>query len=117
MCTRKANVYPKLHKSTKSKIAGMSRPLIAVLHSNKDRRKMHFNSMIEQSSPSKILLFHSRHMFHIINCGITSQTDADLCRPAPLNQQASNSTTCLGIIQEIPNKLNTKDHKSEAKGQ
>ena len=38
-CTRKAKVYPKLHKSNKSKTEGMSRPLKAVLHSDKDRRK------------------------------------------------------------------------------
>ena len=53
MCTRKANVYPKLHKSTKSKTDGVSRLIKAVLHSKKDRRKKHFNSMIEHSSPSK----------------------------------------------------------------
>ena len=95
----------------------MSSPLKAVLHLNKDQRKMCFNSMIERSSPLKILLFCSRHKFHIINYGMTSQTDADLCRPTSLNQQASNSTVCLGITQEIPNKLNTKDHKSKSKGQ
>ena len=44
----------------------MARPLKEVLHSNKDRRKMQLNLMIEHSSPSKILLFHSLHMFHII---------------------------------------------------
>ena len=82
-----------------------------------ETRKMCFNSMIEHSSPLKILLFSSHHMFHIIKCGITSQADADLCHPTPLNQQASSSNTCLGITQEIPNKLNKKDHKSETKGQ
>ena len=115
-CTRKAKVYPKLHKSKKYKTEGMSRPLKAVLHSNKDR-KICFNSMIEHSSPSKILLFRSRYIFCIINCRITPQMYAILCRPTPLSQQASNSTTCLGITQQIPCKFNTKDHKSEAKGQ
>ena len=116
-CTRKAKIYPKLQKSTKSKTEGMSRPLKGVLYSNKDRRRIRLNSMIEHSSPSKILLFHSRNMFHIISCGRKPQTDAVLCHPTPLSQQARNSTTCLGITQEIPNKLNTKDCKPKAKGQ
>ena len=114
-CTRKTKAYPKLHKSTKSKTEGMARPLKAV-HSNKDRWKMRLNSIIECSSPSKILLFCSLHMFHIIYCRITPQSDADLFCPTPLCQQATNSA-CLGITKDIPNKLNTKDHKSEAKGQ
>jgi len=48
----------------KSKTEGMARPLKTeyhsktVLYSNKDRRKTHFNSIIERSSPSKILLFY-----------------------------------------------------------
>ena len=116
-CTRKAKIYPKLQKSTKSKTEGMSRPLKAVLYSNKDRRRIRLNSMIEHSSPSKILLFRSLYMFCIINCRITPQTYAVPCRPTCLSQQASNSTTCLGITQQIQYKLNTKDHKSEAKGQ
>ena len=52
----------------------MARPLKEVLHSNKDRRKMQLNLMIEHSSPSKILLFHSLHMFHIIYSGIGQWT-------------------------------------------
>lgn len=85
-CTRIAKDYPQLHKSPKSKTEGVSRPLKAVLHSNKDRRKMCSNSMIECSSPSKILLFSYLHMFHIKHCRITPQTDAILCRPPPLCQ-------------------------------
>ena len=103
-CTRKAKIYPKLQKSTKSKTEGMSRPLKAVLHSNKERRKMRFNSMIERSSPLKILMFRSRHMFHIINCRITPQTDAFLCRPTPLSQQESNSTITMSKKYQTSNK-------------
>ena len=55
-CTRKAKIYPKLQKSTKSKTEGMSRPLKAVLYSNKDRRRIRLNSMIECSSSSKIFV-------------------------------------------------------------
>ena len=57
---KEAKVYPKLHKSKKSKTEGMTRPLNAVLHLNKDRRKCLFNSMIECSSPSKIQLKTSK---------------------------------------------------------
>ena len=63
-CTREAKIYPKLHKSWKSKIEGMARPFQAVLHSNKDRRKICFISMIKHSSPSKILLFCSLYTPH-----------------------------------------------------
>ena len=72
-CTRKAKAYPKIHKSTKSKTEGMARPLKVVLHSNKDRRKTRFNLIIKCSSPSKILLFRSLHMFHIIYKGIPKE--------------------------------------------
>ena len=102
-------VYKRKEKSIQNYInlenlskEGMGKPLKAVIYSNKYKMKMRFNSMIECSSPSEVRLFCSLHIVHIIHCGIEPQKEAALCCPTPLCQQASNSTTRLGITQDIP---------------
>ena len=99
---RKTKLYTKLHKSQNSNKEEKERALKAVIHSNRDRMKLHFNSMIDRSSPSKVLLFCSLHIVHIIQCRIAPQIEAAECHRNPPCQQASNSTTRLGITQGTP---------------
>ena len=107
---RETKCHTKLHKSRKSSKEDMGRPLKEVIHSNKDKMKMYFNSVIDHS-PSKVRLFRSLHIVHIIQCGISPQIEAVVWRQIPPYQQASNSPTRLGITQDTPKKLNTNDHK------
>lgn len=99
---RKTKLYTKLHKSQNSNKEEKERALKAVIHSNRDRMKLRINSVIDCFSPSKVLLFHSLHIVHIIQCGIAFQIEAAECHWNPLCQQASNSTTRLGITQGTP---------------
>ena len=68
--------------------------------------------MMERSSPLKVLRFYSRKIVHMMHCEIAPQiTIAQHLPPTTLFQQASRSTTCLGITQENPKSLNTNIHK------
>ena len=48
------NNYPELHKSKKSNKEGITRPHKAIIQLKRERGKMHFNSTVEHSSPSKV---------------------------------------------------------------
>ena len=61
--------------------------------------------------PLKSLKIPFSQIVHIIHNKIASQITATQCWPTPLLQQASNSTTCLGITQETLNKLKSKFHE------
>ena len=75
------NNHPKLHKSKKSNKEGITRPHKAIIQLKRERTNMRFNSMVELSSPSKVQLFHSPHIFHIIQCGMAPKIDAALRHP------------------------------------
>ena len=64
--------------------------------------------------PLNSLKISFSQIVHIIQNRITSQITAAQCWPTPLLQQASNSTTCLGITQETLNKLKSKFHERYA---
>ena len=53
--------------------------------------------------PLKVLRLCSHKIVHMMHCGIAPQiTIAQHLLPTPLLQQASRSTTCLGVTQETP---------------
>ena len=62
--------------------------------------------------PIESLKFYSCKIVHMMHCGIALQIiTTQHMPPTHLFQQASRSTTCLGITQETPKRLNTNIHK------
>ena len=80
-------------------------------------RKKSLRSETDLSKSSKCRLFLSCQMHHIKQWGTTIQIAAFRCLPNFPCQQANSSTTVFGIIQWMPNKVDTINHKSKARGQ
>ena len=86
-------------------------------HSRRVKKKKDLNSRMDHSHPSKLLVFRSRQIHHIKQCGTILHIAILWCRLQLHDQQSNKSTTLCCITQQIPNKQKTILHISYAIGQ
>ena len=86
-------------------------------HSKRVCKKENLSLETDCSSPEKVREFLSRHKHHMRQWVAAFQIAPESVFPFIPDQHANNSSTPLGITQDIPNKVRTRFHSSWARGQ